>query len=124
MAEGEPRVAANPNTAYEPSDWPLRPVAWTYASGLVLLAIAVAAMLWAYPHSLSDVSRKPVTEPPAPRLQIDPAHDLATFRADKERKLNSYYWIDKKNGVVHIPIEQAMEKIVKSGLDGFPKAQP
>ncbi|HLJ69779.1 MAG TPA: hypothetical protein VKU03_00575 [Roseiarcus sp.] len=124
MAESEPRVAANPNAAYETSDWPLRPVAWTYASGLILLAIAVGAMLWAYPHTLGDVSRKRGVEPPAPRLQIDPAEDLAAFRADKERKLNSYYWIDKKNGVVHIPIEQAMEKIVKSGIDGFPKAQP
>lgn len=124
MAESEPRVAANPNAAYEPSDWPLRPVAWTYTGGLVLLAITVAAMLWAYPKALNDAVRKPAVEPPAPRLQIDPAEDLAKFRADKERKLNSYYWIDKKNGVVHIPIEQAMEKIAKSGIDGFPKAQP
>ena len=124
MAENDQQVAANPHAAYEPTDWPLRPVAWTFVASFAVLAISVGSMIWAYPDSLGDVSRKPTVEPPAPRLQIDPAADLAKFRQDKENKLNSYYWIDKQSGVVHIPIDQAMQNTVKNGIDGFPKAQP
>jgi hypothetical protein len=124
MADAEQQVAVNPDAAYESTDWPLRPVAWTYAGSLAILVIAAGALIWGYPETLGDVSRNRAVEPPAPRLQIDPAADLAQLRAEKEEELNSYYWIDKQNGVVHIPIDQAMQKIVKNGADGFPKAQP
>ncbi len=124
MAEFDQQRAVNPETAYEPTDWPLRPIAWIAAGSLLVLAAAVGTMIWAYPRSLSDVSRKRTIEPPAPQLQIDPAADLAALRGEKEKKLDTYYWIDKQKGVVHIPIDQAMQKVVKSGLDGFPKAQP
>src|SRR5579883_1942248 len=105
MAEFDQQAAVNPETAYEPTDWPLRPIAWIVVGCLVLLAIAVGTMIWAYPRSLGDVSRKQAVEPPAPRLQLDPAADLAALRAEKQKKLDSYYWIDKQKGVVHIPID-------------------
>ena len=124
MADGHQDVAANANTAYEPSDWPLDRVAWTFAASLATLVLGVGTMIWAFPGTLSDVNRKLTVEPPPPRLQVDPAADLVKLRTEKEKELNSYYWIDKQKGVVHIPIEQAMQKLVKSGLDGFPKAQP
>ena len=124
MAESDQQVAANPATAYEPSDLPLRPVGWVYAICLVFLVLVVGVTMLAYPNSLGDVSRRITVEPPSPRLQINPAADLAQLRAEKEKKLNGYYWIDKQGGVVHIPIDSAMQKLVKSGIDGFPKAQP
>jgi len=31
----------------------------------------------------------------------------------QERRLNSYGWVDRDAGVVHIPMEQAMEAMVK-----------
>ena len=63
-------------------------------------------------------------EPPQPRLQTDPSEDLAQFLADEDKRLNTYYWIDKKKGIVHIPIEQAMQELAEEGIDGFPRGKP
>lgn len=114
----------NPKTAYERGDWPLRPVGLVYLGTLIVLVIAPLVMMWAYSNTLSDVSRRLRVQPPAPRLQIDPAQDLAQFRTDENKRLNTYYWVDKQKSVVHIPIDEAMKKLAKGGIDGFPKARP
>jgi hypothetical protein len=53
---------------------------------------------------------------PYPREQISPLADLQMFRAQEETELNSYGWIDRKAGVVRIPIDRAMDLIVQRGL--------
>jgi hypothetical protein len=110
-------------TAFEPSDWLLAPVAIIYVGALGLIVVCCFVLIAAYPTSLPDVGRTLRIEPPGPRLQTDPEADLQRFRADEDKRLNTYYWIDKKNGVVHIPIEQAMQNLVKTGTAGFPKGQ-
>ena len=55
-------------------------------------------------------------------LQIAPAQDLARFRAQEEKRLDTYYWVDKSKGIVHIPIAEAMKKLATEGIAGFPKA--
>jgi hypothetical protein len=122
MAESPPRVVDNPGTAYEPADWPLGPVGLIYVGVFVFLVICPLVLMWAYPQTLSDVSRAVVVQPPAPRLQLDPAQELAKFRAEQASRLNTYYWVDKQKGIVHIPIRQAMQDLVKQGIPGFPKA--
>jgi hypothetical protein len=42
---------------------------------------------------------------------------LEIWRADHKKRLESYGWIDKAKGVAHIPIEQAMAKVVASPPD-------
>jgi hypothetical protein len=59
--------------------------------------------------------------PPGPRLQTSPERDMQQFRAEEDKRLNSYYWIDKQKGSVHIPIDEAMKKVVNTGIPGFPK---
>jgi hypothetical protein len=112
-----------PKTAFEPTDWPLRPIALIYIGLLVLLVISSFVLIAAYPTSMPDVDRTLRIAPPGPRLQTEPASDLRAFRADEAKRLNTYYWIDKQKGVVHIPIQEAMKKVAKTGLPGFPKAQ-
>jgi len=56
------------------------------------------------------------TRPSFPRLQVSPPVDLEAFRAREEVELNSYGWIDRASGIVHIPIEQAMDLLVQKGL--------
>lgn len=53
---------------------------------------------------------------PDPRLQTDPALDLAKMRAHDDRELNTYGWIDRKSGIARIPIERAMQIIAERGL--------
>jgi hypothetical protein len=123
MVDAEPRVAVNPNTAFEPTDWPLRPIALTLPGIFLFLVIAPLVLLWAYPDAASDVGRQPTSEPPAPRLQTNPPQDFASFQAEEQKKLHGYHWIDRQNGIVHIPIEQAMQNLARDGIDGFPKGR-
>lgn len=53
---------------------------------------------------------------PFPREQPSPRTDLETFRAREEAELNSYGWIDRKSGIVRIPIDQAMDLLLQKGL--------
>lgn len=124
MAEPAERVEINPDTGFEPSDWPVRTVALALLGVLIFLVAAPLLLIAAFPGAVSDVGRKLSIEPPAPRLQIDPAADLARFRAEEDKKLNTYYWIDKQKGIVHIPIAQAMKELAAKGIAGFPKAPP
>src|SRR5438093_862153 len=50
---------------------------------------------------------------PEPRLEINERTQLNGFRLDEEKKLNSYGWVDQKAGVVHIPIERAMQIVAQ-----------
>ena len=111
----------DPTTAFEPTDWSLRPVALIYVAIPVLLVISCFVLIVAYPNAMPDADRTLHIAPPGPRLQIDAEGDLQRFRADTERRLSTYYWIDKKQGIVHIPIDQAMKKLATTGAPGFPK---
>ncbi len=53
---------------------------------------------------------------PAPRLQAYPADDYRAFLKARERELHSYGWVDRKSGVVRVPIERAMQLVVERGL--------
>jgi len=55
-------------------------------------------------------------QPPLPRLEIDPPADLARYRDEQRTGLESYGWVDRPAGVVHIPIEDAMRIVAERGL--------
>jgi hypothetical protein len=120
---GDP-AAINPETAYEPSDWRISAVAIVLALVLGLIAMAVLVLRIVFQTAASDVDRSPIVAMPAPALQTDPAQDLARLRAREDQALNTFYWVDRQNGGVHIPIDQAMKQIVARGLDGFPQGTP
>ena len=54
--------------------------------------------------------------PPAPRLQVAPLEELSQYRAGQDEELNSYGWVDRKAGVVRIPIDRAMDRLLQKGL--------
>ena len=72
------------------------------------------------PMGLMDPNRLP----PAPRLQTLPAQDLAAVRAEEDKTLTSYGWVDEGAGTVHIPIEQAMRLLAQRGEAPLPPAGP
>ena len=55
-------------------------------------------------------------ESPAPRLQTQPFRDVYTLKSGQRGVLSRYGWVDKATGVVHIPIERAMELTLQRGL--------
>src|SRR5262249_54958007 len=105
------------------SDWSLAPVALIYVAILVLLVTSCFVLIAAFPNALPDVDRTLGIAPPGPRLQTNPQAELQRFRAEEEKWLNTYRWIDKQNGIVHIPIDQAMKKLARTGVPGFPGRQ-
>jgi hypothetical protein len=123
MPSGEAEHSTRVKTAFEPTDWNVAPIAAIYVGVLVLLVLSGVAIIVAYPTSLPDVGRSLHINPPGPRLQTNDQADLGRFRAEEDGKLNGYYWIDRQRGVAHIPIGEAMQKLARSGIDGFPKAQ-
>lgn len=95
--------------------WPVGAIMF----GMVLFALAVS--WWAFP-----AARRPPHLPDqaqtfaAPRLQRSARDDMAALKAREDAELNSYGWIDRKRGIVHVPIEQAMRKLAADGIPGWP----
>jgi hypothetical protein len=52
----------------------------------------------------------------APMLETNERGQFRDFLINQENQLNSYGWVDEKDGVAHIPIERAMELTVQRGL--------
>jgi hypothetical protein len=53
--------------------------------------------------------------PPLPRLQVEPVEDLALVRARQSAALDGYGWVDRGNGIVHLPISRAMDLLLERG---------
>ena len=116
------RADQNPETSYESSDWHVPAIAIVLAMLLVLVAIAMWALYFGFRTAASEVQRSLSVAMPPPALQTDPQQDLAQLRAREEQLLNTYYWIDRDKGIVHIPIAEAMRRVAAKGVDGFPQA--
>jgi hypothetical protein len=114
----EPHV---PPARVEPQDVTFRFLLFGAASvlGLVLVCAFLAMLL--YPSAVQD---KRLTSPlpvyPAPRLQSDPHHDLMQFQAAEMSRLTSTGWVDRDQGIVHIPIDDAMQRIARQGIPDWP----
>jgi hypothetical protein len=54
--------------------------------------------------------------PGVPRLQAHPETDLQQYLERERAILETYGWVDRKNGVVRIPIQRAMNVLIQNGL--------
>ncbi len=79
-----------------------------------------AAQLSVPPNLLEQMYGRQV--PPEPRLQTDPLRDLHALRAAEAAALDSYGWVDRSAGIVHIPIDRAIELLAQRGLPARPPA--
>ena len=49
-------------------------------------------------------------------------HRLADWRQERSSRLNSYGWVDRAKGIVHVPIERAMDATLAGALpEGAPR---
>ena len=62
--------------------------------------------------------------PAGPRLQRFPANEIFEFRQREGSEQNSYGWIDRNAGTVHIPIAEAMRLSVERGLPSRAQTAP
>lgn len=47
------------------------------------------------------------------QVPFDVTRAYQTYRDDRSARLASWGWVDRKAGLVHMPIEEAMERVVK-----------
>ena len=136
----------NGDAGFEHEDWSAGTV-YAFLVGLAVVGIAVYFILrgmYAYldarseahqpPHNplvaaqpeVRNVPRREMQEQikttfPDPRLEENERQELTQFRESEEDTLNSYGWVDEPAGVVHIPIQRAMELIAQRGLPVQPE---
>jgi hypothetical protein len=110
---------------HETRDVNPRTIIWLGVAVMVGVLV-VQVLLWLLLSGLnasatrSDAPVSPLTAdtnpPPGPRLQSNPREDYKEYRRKQEAVLGSYGWIDRQQGVVHIPIARAMDLILEQGL--------
>ncbi len=104
----------------EPRIFNLRNFGWFagFLVGMIAFILIAGALLSGFfvRGQSIVITPAPTLLPPAPRLQTIPGEDFRTFQATQQAELNSYGWVDRKKGVVRIPIDRAMEIIAQSNL--------
>lgn len=65
---------------------------------------------------IQGIARAAPKPAPFPVLQVSPPLDLSAFREREQRELESYGWINRTSGIVRVPIELAMDLVLKEGL--------
>lgn len=84
---------------------------------VVLISLGVWLLLEHYKKPLpTSVFHDEEKAPNGPRVQDNPRGDLATFNQQMSERLNTSGWVNREEGVVHMPVEQAMDLLVKRGL--------
>jgi hypothetical protein len=101
-------------------------IKYIIVSGVALAALLVAVIVLFVGYFNAEVSALPTAEktpfsearplPPYPRLQQSPWGNLSEFKEAQNKALESYGWVDRQNGVVHLPIERAMELTLQRGV--------
>ena len=113
---------ALPPARHESQDVSFRYMALGFAGTLGVVLLCLLLVMWMFPSIKVD-RRLPGQVPvyPEPRLQSDPAVDLQKFLNSERERLNSTGWVDREHGIAHIPIDDAMKRIVQQGIADWPK---
>lgn len=83
---------------------------------LGLVALAMTGLFFYLRTSAPSALKQAVEHQfPEPTLQKSPQADLKRFEIEQRMTLSGYAWIDRPNGLAHIPIEEAMRIIAARG---------
>jgi hypothetical protein len=116
-------------SGYETSDAPTSPAVIGLVVLVALMLVGfIGGKVFEQIFEATEVRSREAPEPlsireevEGPKLQAHPEVELEAYLARERRKLSTYGWVDRSRGVVRIPIERAMELIVR---DGLPKWEP
>ena len=110
---------------YEKTDTGIGLIIWSTV-GLVILTAISLLIVWGifnwfkHREELSHRAVSPMASPsqlpPEPRLQIKTDEQIIHLHESEEHILSSYAWVDQKTGVVRVPIDKAMDLLMKKGL--------
>jgi len=74
-------------------------------SGIMLLVIVIGTQAWFQNEEQSEMAAKAMEFP---------HQDLIELQNGQRANINSYRWVDQKNGVVAIPIGRAMQVMLET----------
>ena len=83
-------------------------------SGILLLVLVIGVQAWYQSEEEAEEAQKAVEYP---------NNALISLKTDQLANINTYRWVDKKGGVVTIPIDLAMKIMVRS-QGNFPSTEP
>lgn len=123
-------------TQYEPRDFSVKLAVFLGLGALATLLIITVGTKYVINYQLSehrliDAAPVPVFPEfdvrqrfPEPRLQLNPRNDMATYRAEQQKILSSFGWVDRTSDVARIPISTAMELYMARGISVEPALPP
>ncbi len=123
------------DVAHEASDVNVRGIV-TFGVGLLALGAVVYLVVWLFFGFLNERATRSSAQlayplaagqedrvPPEPRLQTNPRADLKELRESEAKRLDSYGWVDRNAGIVHIPIDEAIKLTLQRGLPARPATE-
>jgi len=120
----QPRLALSETAGHEIRDAKIGPLI-LIAAGLAITVAIVGVFIYGIfqylgAHPPASIQANPMAAgaqiPPAPRIEEHPAIEIQQLHAQEEQTLSTYGWVDKKAGVVRIPIDRAMELQLQRGF--------
>jgi hypothetical protein len=117
-------MAEHKKFGYEKKDVHLPAIVRNIVGLFILLIASIVAMKLLFDvlkkeRATAD-SRLPVPPmlranqaPPEPRLEVREGEVVDAVRAYEQPLLTRYEWVDEKAGIARIPVERAMELVVK-----------
>jgi hypothetical protein len=101
---------------------PLARLALGFALVVAFLLLLATGLPQYFAHREAELveAPSPVAEPqpppPGPHLQSDLSAALEKLHAQEDAQLDSYGWVDRQKQLVHIPIDTAIDVLLKTGL--------
>ena len=100
-------------------DIAVRPIAWVGATIAAVVALVVALVFvllhaWKLRPDADRVHLPQAVLVPGPAVQSAPQLDLAAYRKEKQRILESAAWVDAQRGIARIPVADAMALLAAS----------
>jgi hypothetical protein len=127
MAENNPRRAPKHDNApgYETGDVNAWAVGRFAIALIAIVALSLGLLAGLFKYFQTRDQAKPVVETQDlrrlfPELRLQPMLDLKAVRAEEDRILNGYGWVDPPRGVVRIPIDVAIDVLARKGLPSRP----
>ena len=97
-------------------------------AGLLILMLVISLLIcWGVLHHFNreqTAEQRPAIAPmaretvafPQPRLLVRPRAEREKFQKGDQAQLETYGWVDRRTGLVRIPIARAMQLLVERGL--------
>ena len=118
-SSGDPR----PNPGFETTDADPRPLVVFLVGLVALIGVSLLASSWLedlFAGSGETATSHPMEEarptPTGPLLQATPGDEAREVARQERELLASYGWIDRENGLVRVPIDVAIERVLARGL--------